>query len=76
MTSDGGYLFRPSIGVIASLARSIPSMQLTLIAATSVPSGFLPRALSSTDEPFRANSRRLFSKAGWSSYKSELRRAD
>src|SRR3979490_3428003 len=39
------HLFRPSIGVIASLSSSIPSMQLTLIATTSVQVG---RKLEST----------------------------
>ena len=42
--NDRSYLFRPSIGVIVSFASSMPSMQLTLSATTSVPSGFLPRA--------------------------------
>src|SRR5712675_1810428 len=44
------YLLRPSIGVIASFARSMPSMQLTLSATTSVPSGFLPLAKTSTPQ--------------------------
>ena len=44
------YLFRPSIGVIVSLASSTPSMQLTLSATTPVPSGLLPRANTSTPQ--------------------------
>ena len=44
------YLFRPSIGVIVSFASSMPSMQLTLSATTSVPSGLLPRANTSTPQ--------------------------
>jgi hypothetical protein len=44
------YLLRPSIGVIVNLASSIPSMQLTLSATTSVPSGFLPSANTSTPQ--------------------------
>src|SRR5665647_537414 len=44
------YLFRPSIGVIASFKRSMPSMQATFSATTSVPSGFLPRANTSTPQ--------------------------
>jgi hypothetical protein len=45
-----GYLLLPSIGVIASFASSMPSMQLTFSATTSVPSGFLPRANTSTPQ--------------------------
>ena len=45
-----GYRFLPSIGVIVSFARSMPSMVLTLSATTSVPSGFMPRANTSTPQ--------------------------
>ena len=48
--TDGRYLFRPSTGVIASFASSMPSMQLTFSATTSVPSGLLPRANTSTPQ--------------------------
>ena len=44
------YRFLPSIGVIVSFASSMPSMQLTLSATTSVPSGLLPRANTSTPQ--------------------------
>ena len=37
--TDSFYLFLPSIGVIASLDSSMPSMQLTFSATTSLPSG-------------------------------------
>ena len=48
------YLFRPSIGVIVSFANSMPSMQLTLSATTSVPSGLLPRANTSTPQSMQS----------------------
>ena len=48
------YLFLPSIGVIASFASSMPSMQLTLSATTSVPSGLLPRANTSTPQSIQS----------------------
>jgi hypothetical protein len=48
------YLFRPSIGVIATFASSMPSMQLTLSATTSVPSGLLPRANTSTPQSMQS----------------------
>jgi hypothetical protein len=38
------HLFLPSTGVIAIFANSIPSMQLTFNATTSVPSGLVPQA--------------------------------
>ena len=40
MTARASYLLRPSIGVIFRLESSMPSIQLTLIATTAVPSGF------------------------------------
>src|SRR5665647_3495029 len=46
-------LFRPSIGVIASFASSMPSMQLTLSATTPVPSGLVPRANTSTPQSWQ-----------------------
>ena len=47
---DAAYRLLPSTGVIATLARSMPSMQLTFSATTSLPSGFLPRANTSTPQ--------------------------
>ena len=44
------YVLRPSKGVIAIFASSMPSMQLTFSATTSVPSGLLPRANTSTPQ--------------------------
>ena len=44
------YRLRPSTGVIFSFASSMPSMQLTFSATTSVPSGLLPRANTSTPQ--------------------------
>ena len=53
--NDGrGYMFRPSIGVMVSFASSMPSMQLTLSATTSVPSGLLPRANTSTPQSMQS----------------------
>src|ERR1041385_3879812 len=43
-------MLRPSTGLIVSFASSMPSMQLTLSATTSLPSGFLPRANTSTPQ--------------------------
>jgi hypothetical protein len=59
MTSEGlptsySHRFRPSIGVIVSFANSIPSMQLTFRATTSVPSGLLPRANTSTPQSMQS----------------------
>src|SRR5215475_3586771 len=51
---DDGQRLRPSICVIASFASSTPSMQLTLSATTSVPSGFLPRANTSTPQSMQS----------------------
>ena len=48
------YLFRPSIGVIVSFESSMPSMQLTFSATTSVPSGLLPRANTSTPQSMQS----------------------
>ena len=48
------YRFLPSIGVIVSFASSMPSMQLTLSATTSVPSGLLPRANTSTPQSMQS----------------------
>src|ERR1700730_17118523 len=53
-TGASGHLFLPSIGVIASFARSMPSMQLTFSATTSVPSGLLPRANTSTPQSMQS----------------------
>src|SRR6185437_922546 len=55
MTAEiDAYLFLPSIGVIVSFASSMPSMQLTLRATTSVPSGLLPRANTSTPQSMQS----------------------
>ncbi len=51
---NDGYRFLPSIGVIVSFANSMPSMQLTLSATTSVPSGLLPRANTSTPQSLQS----------------------
>src|SRR6201999_2356277 len=48
------YLLLPSIGVIESFASSMPSMQLTLSATTSVPSCLLPRANTSTPQSMQS----------------------
>jgi hypothetical protein len=48
------YLFRPSIGVIASFSSSMPSMQLTFSAITSVPSGLVPCANTSTPQSLQS----------------------
>ena len=50
--NDGVYphMLRPSTGVIFSFDSSMPSMQLTFSAITSDPSGFLPRAKTSTPQ--------------------------
>ena len=48
--AGSAYMLRPSIGVIFSLDSSMPSMQLTFSATTSLPSGFLPRAKTSTPQ--------------------------
>ena len=45
-----GSGFQQAIGVIFSFDSSMPSMQLTFSATTSVPSGFLPRANTSTPQ--------------------------
>jgi len=47
---DKHHRFLPSTDVIASFDSSMPSMQLTLSATTSVPSGLLPRAKTSTPQ--------------------------
>src|ERR1700677_320736 len=54
MTVIGSHLFRPSTGVIVSFASSMPSMQLTLSAITSVPSGLLPRANTATPQSLQS----------------------
>ena len=54
MTCGGVYLFRPSIGVIVSFDSSMPSMQLTFSATTSLPSGLLPRANTSTPQSMQS----------------------
>ena len=48
------YLFFPSIGVIAIFDSSMPSMQLTFSATTSLPSGLTPRANTSTPQSMQS----------------------
>jgi hypothetical protein len=48
------YRLRPSIGVNASFASSMPSMQLTFSATTAVPSDLLPRANTSTPQSMQS----------------------
>ncbi len=54
MKGPSAYLLLPSIGVIFSFANSMPSMQLTFSATTSVPSGLLPRANTSTPQSMQS----------------------
>src|SRR5258708_30035957 len=48
------YRFLPSIGVIASFDSSTPSIQLTFSATTSLPSGLVPRAKTSTPQSMQS----------------------
>ena len=54
LRNDRRHRFRPSIGVIASFESSMPSMQLTLSATTSVPSGFWLCANTSTPQSMQS----------------------